>query len=224
MNSEKIKTYYRRKLPHIQGIGETFFITFRLHNSIPKIKLTELRQNLEYSLAKCESIPDFKQRNIEKYKSRRKFFNDYDSLLDKIENGPTYLAHLEVAEMIKEELHRHDGKFYDLLAYTIMSNHVHILIDTAIQLPQYFEEFHQLDKVVPLDRIMKRIKGPTAVRANRILGRNGQFWERESFDVYARDTKMFNNIVSYILNNPIKAGIVKKWQDYKWSYLLTELD
>lgn len=90
-----------------------------------------------------------------------------------------------------------------------MSNHVHLLIDTSIQTP---------DAKISLDKIMKRIKGPTAVYANRILNRRGRFWMLESYDHYIRDDNELSAIYYYILNNPVKAGLVEDWKDWKYTY------
>jgi len=101
-----------------------------------------------------------------------------------------------------------------------MSNHVHLLIDTALQVPEDIDEILADDfQFTPLDRIMKRVKGPTAVYANRILDRGGQFWARESFDHYIRNERELTNVISYILMNPVKAGLVKNWEDWAFSFL-----
>jgi len=51
------------------------------------------------------------------------------------------------------------------------------------------------------------------------ITRSGQFWERESYDIYIRNEKMLNNVISYILENPVKAGLVQNWEDYPGNYL-----
>ena len=71
-----------------------------------------------------------------------------------------------------------------------------------------------------LDVIMKNIKGPSAWYANKYLNKHGQFWERESFDIYIRNEKMLNNVITYILENPVKAGIVENWEDYSGNYFV----
>ena len=73
---------------------------------------------------------------------------------------------------------------------------------------------------MPLDKIMKQIKGATAQYCNKFLKRSGQFWERESFDIYIRNEKMLNNVISYTLENPVKAGIVENWEDYSGNYFV----
>ncbi|MGB4958746.1 MAG: hypothetical protein WBO36_04670 [Saprospiraceae bacterium] len=68
---------------------------------------------------------------------------------------------------------------------------------------------------------MKNIKGPSPWYSNRHLNRKGQFWERESFDIYIRNDKMLDNVLSYILENPVKAGLVSKWEDFPSNYQMT---
>jgi REP element-mobilizing transposase RayT len=122
--------------------------------------------------------------------------------------------------MVADEIHRFDNDLYSLVAYCIMSNHVHLLIDTSLQLPADFDpkKWESLE-YKPLDEIMKRIKGPSAVYANRFLKRKGKFWQKESFDHYVRNEKEFWRIINYILNNPVKVGLVENWEDYPFTYL-----
>ncbi|MCP3929494.1 MAG: hypothetical protein GY705_10375 [Bacteroidetes bacterium] len=150
----------------------------------------------------------------------KRFFAKYDQLLDRIQIGPHYLKDEKIAALIAREMHRFDGDLYELISYCIMSNHVHLLIDTSIQLPEYIEyfDFGQIE-FEPLQNIMKRIKGASAYYANLELGRVGAFWQKESYDHYIRNEHEFNNVIAYILNNPVKAGIVKNWIDYPFSYL-----
>ena len=123
-----------------------------------------------------------------------------------------------------KELHRFDDDVYDLIAYCIMSNHVHILIDTSIQLPDDIDvyTFGQID-FEPLQTIMKRIKGASARYANIELGRKGSFWQKESYDHLVRSDNEVRNIIAYILNNSLNAGIVDKWEDYLYSFCKYEL-
>jgi putative transposase len=105
------------------------------------------------------------------------------------------------------------------VCYSIMSNHVHLVIDTSIQLTDIHDD-HQLEmQYKPLECIMKSIKGPSAWYANKYLKRSGQFWERESYDIYIRNEKMLNNVIIYTLENPVKVGLVDNWELYTGNYL-----
>ncbi|MEZ4954383.1 MAG: transposase [Saprospiraceae bacterium] len=219
MKPAEIKPFYRRNLPHIQPIGAAFFVTFRLQGSIPQGKLFELKKAFDQTIVNVfkENTPFLNERI---YDERKRFFGKYDALLDGSKTGHHYLKQPEIAELVVNELLRFNGDLYDLIAYCIMSNHVHILIDTSIQIPESYEitVFESLD-LEPLSNIMKKIKGPTAVYANRLLNRSGKFWQRESYDHYVRNQKEFENIIRYILENPVKAGLVSVWEEYPFSFL-----
>jgi hypothetical protein len=68
---------------------------------------------------------------------------------------------------------------------------------------------------------MQSLKGFTAYECNRFLGREGEFWAHESFDHFVRDHEEWSRIIAYVLNNPVKAGYVSKWQEWRWSYRRT---
>ncbi|MCB9275444.1 MAG: hypothetical protein H6564_15475 [Lewinellaceae bacterium] len=218
MKPKDIKTYYRLSLPHLQPTCAPFFVTFRLHGSIPRIKLFQLRQEFEESVARIRAEGSSIQNELIAGEQERCFI-EYDKLLHTIQSGPHYLRQPEIAQMVKKELHRFDGVLYDLICYCVMSNHVHILIDTAIQITEDASqcEFENMD-FEPLQNIMKRIKGPTAVYANRMLKRSGKFWQRESYDRYVRNEIEARNTVAYILDNPVKAKLTDDWRKYPHSY------
>jgi REP element-mobilizing transposase RayT len=66
---------------------------------------------------------------------------------------------------------------------------------------------------------MQSLKGYTAREANKVLGRRGQFWDPESYDHEVRNGGEFRRIREYILNNPVKAGLVQDWRDWRWSWV-----
>jgi REP element-mobilizing transposase RayT len=69
---------------------------------------------------------------------------------------------------------------------------------------------------------MQSLKGRSAYECNKILGRKGQFWEHENFDRVIRPGK-FNSTIRYVLNNPVKAGLVDSWGNWQWNYLRKEI-
>ena len=54
-----------------------------------------------------------------------------------------------------------------------------------------------------------RIKGGSSYAINRILGRKGTLWAKDSFDRYARDEPEWFRILNYILRNPVKAWLTE---------------
>ena len=102
--------------------------------------------------------------------------------------------------------HWHPGyaHLYTLWAYVVMANHVHVFLKPKGD--------------ATIERISKHLKGFTSREANLFLERTGQkFWQDESFDHWSRDKDEFLRIVKYIENNPVKAGLVKRPEDWPWS-------
>ena len=116
--------------------------------------------------------------------------------------GSCFLREQKIAEMVQKALLFHDGTKYKLISWVIMPNHVHLLITR-------FTGFE-------MDEVMHSIKSFTAHEANKILKRNGNFWQRESYDRFIRNNEHFTNVIKYIERNPVKAGLCEKNSD--WIY------
>ncbi|HLG40794.1 MAG TPA: hypothetical protein VI461_14040 [Chitinophagaceae bacterium] len=89
-------------------------------------------------------------------------------------------------------------------------NHIHVLLSTLKNSPMLYV-------------ILQNHKRFTAVKCNKILNCSGQFWAEESFDTIIRNESHFYNVLRYIINNPVKAGLVDKWNDWKWTYIHTNI-
>jgi putative DNA methylase len=68
-----------------------------------------------------------------------------------------------------------------------------------------------------LSDILQSLKSYTANEANKLLHRRGQFWQPESFDRWVRDANHFAKVIAYIENNPVKARLCKKPEDWPYS-------
>jgi putative transposase len=155
---------------------------------------------------------------------KREWFVKFEDILHKARVGPEWLKDKRVARIVVDSLHFLDNRSYTLNAYCVMSNHVHAVfrpLVTEAELRGIFDgqgNYYFESKHPSLARIMKSLKGYTAREANKVLGRQGQFWETESYDHYVRDTNEYERIIAYVINNPVKAGLVEVWQDWEWSY------
>ncbi len=138
-----------------------------------------------------------------------KSFAKWDAFLNEAESGPCWLANADVAALVAEAMRHRDGKEYILYAFCIMPNHVHAILE-PLQ-PGASSE-------LPLSKIMQSLKRQTARKANTILCKEGSFWQDETYDHVVRDNREFWRIISYVLNNPVKAGLVSKWTDWQWTY------
>ena len=205
--------FYQRKLPHFQPAEATFFVTFRLAGSIPKDVIRRLRENhqlIEKGILAQKDLTE-KEKHELRYAAQRRLFAETDAFLDKNPNGPYWLRQREIAEIMAEAMHYRETNQYDLHAYTIMPNHVHMVMTLLPEAPVLF-------------KIMQHLKRNTAKKSNQILERTGvAFWEDESYDHVVRDEKEFYRIINYILQNPIKAGFVKEWQQWPFSFVKPEL-
>ncbi len=128
-----MKTFYKRKLPHYIPEGGVFFITSRLAGSLPISVIKKLMEQKEQREKFCSGIKDLKVRRQKYIENQKFYFFEFDSALNKLSNGPYWLQNSDLARIVAEALHYRDGKVYDLYAYSIMSNHIHIVIKPIVR-------------------------------------------------------------------------------------------
>jgi REP element-mobilizing transposase RayT len=201
------KSYYQRHLPHFQPSDAELFVTFRLAGSLPFDAIERLKSAREEEQKFLRTIPSQARRRDAANASRHAYFEKYEQLLDGTRHGPRWLVEDPVAEVVSEAIHYRDGKEYDLFASTLMPNHVHMVYSTVGR------------NDIPTYKILQSLKRHTARRANTILGQTGSFWQDESYDHVIRSPEELERIVWYIVNNPVKAGLVETWQQWKWTYV-----
>ena len=206
--------YYRRHMPHYQPRNATFHIVFRLTGSLPLFVIEELRVEREMFEKKLSHECSISKRAQNKLYYERQSFEKFDVLLNGSSTFPRWLGEAVPADIVREAIHYRDGKVYDLFAYCIMPNHVHMIVDVGRNgIPTY--------KDLPLFRILQSLKRHTARQANKILNRCGTFWQDESYDHIIRDGKELERTIWYILMNPVSAGLIEDWKDWRWSYCKT---
>ncbi|NOQ14526.1 MAG: hypothetical protein GQ583_08650 [Methyloprofundus sp.] len=156
-------------LPHIDISNYYQFITFRTH----------------------DSIDGFIKKLVSQHMPNNKKQMTVDTYLDRSHNG-AYL-HGDVVLFLSEFFISKEGILYELIAFSIMPNHIHLLI-----LP-----------LKPLPFIMQSIKGASAKIINEMLGKGGKFWASDYYDKAVRDEKHFVLVYEYIKNNPLKLSEAK---------------
>jgi putative transposase len=124
-----------------------------------------------------------------------------------------------VAQITMEEIKNMEGSQYKLIACCTMPNHVHMLVE-----PLLVEGASHSGKSAryPVTDTLRLLKGRTARKSNLVIGRTGSFWQHESYDHVIRDDEELERTILYILNNPVKAGLVKQWKDWKFTYVNPE--
>jgi REP element-mobilizing transposase RayT len=207
--------FYRRRLPHYQPTDATFFVTSRLAGSLPQRIVAELETERRNTLKWSSGIRKLGERKATIRKHQTEHFKKFDSQLDAMHEGPRWLADDSVARVLADALHAMDRKVLDLLCFTIMPNHFHLLcaLGAVVNATGSFTR-----DPYPLTRIMRLLKGSTARNANVVLHRTGSFWCPESYDHVIRDGEEMAGVIWYVLNNPVKAGLVESWEKWPWTY------
>jgi len=212
------KPEYTRFLPHYHPIGATFFVTFRLHGSLPKEFLEKLSawNKAEKERISTETKGEAQTKVLALL--HRDYFRKFDAGLDQCLSGPRFLKEPAVAQKVVEQLARFDGKWYRLLAYTILPNHVHALLDFSIQMNEFGSS--ENPEYVNLDLVMGRISGASARYANLVLRRTGNaLWQPEYHDRYIRDRRHLLAAVDYIKQNPVSAKLCSHWREHVFTWI-----
>jgi len=135
---------------------------------------------------------------------QRQYFLAMEKYLD-AGAGACVLRDAHLAKIVIEELIGLSEWLVEAVHFTIMPNHIHGLL-----VPQPGCSSTLAD-------IMKRLKGRSGHRIREALGGSGPVWQREWFDRWMRDEFEWEKTVRYIQENPVKAGLVARWQDHPWT-------
>ena len=168
----------RGYLPHFDSPKTIQFVTFRLSDSLPRAVIEALN-------AQADAV--------------QRVDHELDNGL-----GACWLRRPDIAALVQDALLLHfDGDRYRLLAWCLMPNHVHVVIEIPGN--------HSLSDIV------RSWKSFTSRRANAHLGRTGPFWHADYFDRYIRDDEHLARTIEYVEQNPAKAGLVDVAAGWLWS-------
>jgi len=212
------KDFYRRRLPHYQPAQANFFVTYRLTGSLPLEVVKQLMRERDGTRKQIEKEKDPKRKERLLEESRERYFGRFDGYLDTIQSGNKWLSNDAVAGIVNEAMLHRDESVYDLFAFSIMPNHVHQVFSLAGQLTEPPTPRTSVPPYIVTD-ILSSLKKFTALHANRILCRKGQFWQHETYDHVVRDNAELERIIQYVAYNPVSAGLCKSWREWKWTYV-----
>ena len=167
----------RGYLPHFDSPETIQFVAFRLADSLPRAVVESLAKRPD-SLAAIDGGLDGG-------------------------HGTCWLRDPAVADLAQSALLHFDGLRCRLLAWCIMPNHVHVVVEPGAN--------HGVGAIV------HSWKSFSANHANRMLARSGPFWHRDYFDRYIRDEGHLARTVDYVENNPVKAGLIPDAIKWQWS-------
>ncbi len=192
----EVKIRDRGRLPHWEADNATYFVTFRLADSLPKAVLDHIQSERLSIIANAKSLnrelsPDERKR-LQSLSTKR-----IEEYLDN-SSGICHLKSPRIAEMVACALMRFDDKRYRLFAWCIKPNHVHVV----------FRIFpgHELASVI------HSWKSFTAHEINRLLRLEGSLWQREYYDHLIRSEGELEHALESVEQNPAKAGL----RGWKW--------
>lgn len=203
-----VQWHDRGYMPHVDGTALIQHVCYHLADSLPKEVVAAMAADLK-------SLPP-KLRDAEK-EARVAAYLDAGK-------GSCILRHPELAAMVQDVFLHFHGQRYHLHAWCVMPNHVHVLFQA---LPGW-----TMSKIVASWKSYtgRRISafqttgyaglqsGRTATPEHGVpSGEPNRVWHREYWDRYIRDDGHYKNVVRYIHNNPVKAGLVKRSEDWRWS-------
>jgi len=167
----------RGYLPHFDSAETIQFVTFRLFDSLPRA-VAEMLAKQPDNLAKTDE--------------------NLDGGL-----GACWLKDPTIAALVEDAMLHFDGDRYRLLAWCIMPNHVHVVVEPI--------------EGTGLGAIGQAWKSFTAHRANSVLDRSGPFWHKDYFDRFIRDEGHLARTIDYVERNPVKAGLASTADSWSWS-------
>ncbi len=191
MEKQQTIRFWRGRLPHWEVVDASYFITLRLAGTLPVLLKTELN-----GLMKDVCQDDYLD-------IARQYFQKIEAWLD---NDTTFdvLSQANVAEMIISAFREYESRsIWQVHSFVVMPNHLHWFFTPVGQ---------------GMIESVRNFKRYTARQVNQCLGTVGKrFWQSEWFDHWSRSPLEDDKIITYIRNNPVKAGLVARAED--WPYL-----
>ncbi len=181
-------------LPHWTQSGATYAVTFRLIDSLPKNILADWEFERR-DILRTAGLQKREISKVEQERLARLFSEKIERYLDE-GHGECWLSEARIASVVRDALSHFENKHYQLAAWCIMPNHVHVVVRP--------KSGHTLTQ------ILHSWKSFTAKQANRVLNREGTVWQPETYDRLVRNEQEFRNQIRYVLENPDKAGL-KAW-------------
>jgi putative transposase len=178
--------HQRGYLPHCDYPDLIQLVTFRLVDSMPIARRGEWEHLL----------------SIEDEREKRTKLEEY---LDR-GLGSCRLRDHRIARIMEGALLHFHGERYDLLAWCVMPNHVHVLVQVM---------------KTPLSKLMQSWKRYVAThcpeRRSPTRRDDAGFWQREYWDTFMRNEDQIRRAIHYIENNPLKAGLCKRTDESQFS-------
>jgi putative transposase len=122
---------------------------------------------------------------------------------DTWERREVFRQHRPAEIVVDQILECRDRGFYSLHEFVLMPDHLHVLLTPG-------EE-------TTLEKALQMIKGGSAFKIRKELDLRWPVWHSGFHDRWVRDGGEYQNYVAYVRQNPVKARLVERSEDYPWS-------
>ena len=122
----------------------------------------------------------------------------------------TPFAQRKVSEMVCENVEVYSERLrFRLFGYCLMPDHLHVLLSTG-------------DADTPIGKWLNSFKSYTT-HCYMEQGGIPPLWQRSAYDHVCRKGEVASEVAMYIANNPVRKGLVQKWDDWPWTRVFVEL-
>ena len=193
----------RGYLPHVKREGASYFVTFRLADSLPNEVLLGFEREIAEGLRRLQAAKACgEQVSDSEVELARELRRKIERYLDQ-GAGACHLRRADIAELVAGAMQFFHEQRYLLDDWVVMPNHVHAVV---WPMPNFV-----------LGDILKTWKQFTSRRAKKILGLGEEpFWQPEFYDHWIRSDDDKSRIRAYVRNNPVKAGLCKTPENWRW--------
>lgn len=226
-------------LPYPASFRGVYFVTLRLRDALPRSFGQNLGLQYYHKQLEFAGKPDAE---LLTHQVRKKLFSRFEEALDLEKYGPAYFREPSLAKLIGNTIL--DSSEYVVHAYSILPNHVHLLLE--FQEPGSgvleIDSFEQID-YKPLREAVRTFQEATesAVQeALRTLDKpehigvfqhhnpqgvpapETELWHEQSFDFQIPDKFSFEKTRRYILLNAANAHLVDNWSAWPFLFWRTQ--
>jgi len=212
------KEFHRRQLPHFQQSGQAYFVTWCIKDAVPPKALESFSNQMKnlHSMIEIAKTNKAKENiiielKIELSRLRKKYMKALDDLLHTQTKFIVNLSNELNTQVVLDALCYWEGIRIENYAISAMPNHVHWVL-------RLFDKDENGNPVY-LQDILQSVKRFSSNQINELEKRKGSIWQSESFDTTIRDELHLYNAINYTLNNPVIAGLVKNWWEWKGTML-----
>ena len=185
--------YSRGYIPHVDVPGLIQHISIHLAGSLPRSAIQRIQ-------ARLDLLPDSER--------KRELRKQANVLLDK-GLGACWLGKPQYATIVEQSLQFGDGQRYRLLAWAIMPNHVHALVET--------QSDWRIHKVVQAWKRHTTREITQSMSRSSVKEVPNKIWHRGYWDRFVRDDEHLIAVTRYIEENPVRAGLVAINEDWPWN-------